>query len=144
LQLQPNSQRTQSIDVKERIRGCKRELADAEFPIPNNQNLQREVDRLTAENLALHQQLDALHAQEKAVAAQVVAAPASVAVAGYAPVPAPVRATAPSRSRVHVVRERETISSIAAEYRLRASAVLAVNPGVDPRRLRVGQSLNLP
>jgi tetratricopeptide (TPR) repeat protein len=144
LQLQPNSQRTQSIDVKERIRGCKRELADAEFPIPNNQNLQREVDRLTAENLALHQQLDALHVQEKVVAAQVVAAPAPVAVAGYAPVPAPVRATAPSHSRVHVVRERETISSIAAEYRLRASAVLAVNPGVDPRRLRVGQSLNLP
>ena len=34
LQLQPNSPRAQSIDVRERIRGCKRELANTEFPLP--------------------------------------------------------------------------------------------------------------
>jgi LysM repeat protein len=43
-----------------------------------------------------------------------------------------------------VVKERETISSIAAQYGIKSSAILAANPHVDPRRLRIGQSLNLP
>jgi LysM repeat protein len=52
--------------------------------------------------------------------------------------------SAPSHPRVHIVKQRETVSSIAVQYGLRASAVLAANPRVDPRRLRVGQSLALP
>jgi hypothetical protein len=44
--------------VRERIRGCKLELAGTEFPLPNSQNLQREVFTLTAENRLLKQQLD--------------------------------------------------------------------------------------
>ena len=51
LQLQPESER--AALVKERIRGCKHELANSEFPLPNSRNLQREVDRLNAENLLL-------------------------------------------------------------------------------------------
>jgi LysM repeat protein len=144
LQLQPNSPRSQSIDVRERIRGCKRELAGTEFPLPNNQNLQREVDKLTAENLALHQQLEAFHAQQQVVASN-VAQPA-VVVSSYSPVTAPVRAPvpAPPRPRVHIVKERDTISSIAAQYGVKTSAVMAANPRIDPRRLQVGQTLKLP
>jgi tetratricopeptide (TPR) repeat protein len=140
LQLRPNSRRAQSIDVEERIRGCKRELAGTEFPLPNNQNLQREVDKLTAENLALQQQLDALRGQLQAAASS--AAQSRVAVSTFAR-GAPV-APAPPRLHVHVVKERETISSIAAQYGVKTSTVLALNPHVDPRRLQVGQSLNLP
>jgi membrane-bound lytic murein transglycosylase D len=44
--------------VRERIRGCKLELAGTEFPLPNSQNLQREVYALTEENRLLKQQLD--------------------------------------------------------------------------------------
>lgn len=147
LQLQPNSQRAQSINVKERIRGCKRELADAEFPLPNDQNLQRVVDRLTAENLALRQQLDAVRAQQQQQGANVVVAQARISTASYSPPPQPARLANPAssaRSRVHIVKERETISSIAAQYGVKISAVLDANPRVDPRRLRVGQALNLP
>ena len=62
---------------------------------------------------------------------------------------APVVVSAPaaavvSHHRVHVVRARETISSIAAQYGVQPSAILAANPRVEPRRLRVGQSLTLP
>jgi tetratricopeptide (TPR) repeat protein len=142
LQLQPNSQRAQSINVKERIRGCKRELADTEFPLPNDQNLQKVVDRLTAENMALRQQLDAVRAQQQQGAA-VVAAQTRVSTVSYSQ-QQPARSANPSRSRVHIVKERETISSIAAQYGVRISAVLEANPRVDPRRLRVGQALNLP
>jgi tetratricopeptide (TPR) repeat protein len=144
LQLQPHSQRTQSIDVKERIRGCKRELAGTEFPLPNDQNLQREVDRLTAENLALRQQLDAIRAQQKAGASDLNATQLRAPIASYQAPVAPQMAANHGRSRVHVIREHETISSIAAEYGVRTSAVLAANPRVDPRRLRVGQTLNVP
>lgn len=144
LQLQPNSPRAQSINVRERIRGCKRELAGTEFPIPNNQNLQREVDKLTAENLALRQQLEALRPLQQAAASN--AAKAAVIASGSPRGPAPPSSSgpAPARSRVHIVKERETISSIAAQYGVKTSAVLAANPRVDPRRLQVGQALNLP
>jgi LysM repeat protein len=153
LQLQPNSDRAHAVDVRERIRGCKQLLANTEFPLPNSQNLQREVDRLTAENLLLHQQLDALKTQAVvAVHAPVpaprvesppVATPLAVTTSVAAPVPAPVAAVA-VRHRVHVVKPHETIRSIAAQYGVQASAILAANPHVEPRRLRVGQSLNLP
>ena len=148
VQLQPNSPRTQSIDVQERIRGCKRELAGAEFPLPNNQNLQREVDKLTAENLALHQQLDAFRGQPIPASAPAVQASAGKTV--DAPVVAPkpmivaIRSPAPTRSHSYTVKQRDTISSIAAQHGVRSSAVLAVNPRLDPRKLRVGQVLSLP
>ena len=44
--------------VRERIRGCKLELAGTEFPLPNSQNLQRELYALTEENRLLKRQLD--------------------------------------------------------------------------------------
>jgi tetratricopeptide (TPR) repeat protein len=140
LQWMPNSDRAQS--VRQRIRLCKQELANTEFPLPGSQHLQREADRLTAENAALRQQLAALQHQAAATAnlAQAGAQPArSTAHASSA-----VQLPASSHPRVHIVKERETISSIAAQYGLKTSAILAANPRVDPRRLRIGQSLNLP
>ena len=130
----PDSKR--AILVKERIKGCKEELANTEFPLPNSADLQRQVDRLTAENQQLKKQLDDAKnhpVPELAPVQNVVDA----TMHGPAPIPE-------ARGRVHVVRAHETISSIAAEYRLKTSALLAANPHINPRRLRVGQSLNLP
>jgi LysM repeat protein len=140
LQLMPNSDRAQS--VRERIRLCKQELANTEFPLPNSQNLQRELDRLTAENVSLRQQLAAL--QHQAAARANLAQPGAEAARLAAKAPSAAEFPAPSHPRVHIVKERETISSIAAQYGLKASAILAANPRVDPRCLRIGQSLNLP
>ncbi|HEY3863101.1 MAG TPA: tetratricopeptide repeat protein [Verrucomicrobiae bacterium] len=119
--------------VKDRIRGCKQELANSEFAPPAARNLQREVDRLTAENLALKDQLAAWQH-----------APAANHSEARKPAPLSDAPAASSHPRLHVVKQRETISSIAVEYGVKASAVLAANPRVDPRRLRVGQSLALP
>jgi tetratricopeptide (TPR) repeat protein len=140
LQLTPNSERGQL--VQQRIRLCKQELANTEFPPANGQHLQREVDRLTTENLSLRQQLTELRHQ--------AAARADAPQAGVEPAPLATNATSgaeasvPSHRRVHIVKERETISSIAAQYGVKSSAILAANPHVDPRRLRIGQSLSLP
>ncbi len=139
LQLLPDSDQRQRI--LDRIRGCKQELANTEFPLPDSKNLQREVDRLTAENLALKEQVAALqHQAANAEAARLHPAPARMAAAD----PSAAASAAPSHPRVHIVRERETISSIAAQYGLKASAILAANPRVEPRKLHIGQSLNLP
>lgn len=158
LLLQPDSERAQLVN--ERIRGCRQQLANTEFPLPNSQNLQREVDRLTSENLLLKQQLDALRKQEAAneQAAQssgVLLARAAAATerlpqappsqsfasaSGAVPAPAPAFLS----HRVHIIRERETITSIAAHYGVKPAALMAANPKVEPRHLRIGQSLNLP
>jgi LysM repeat protein len=144
LQLDPQSDRVQK--VQERIRGCKQELANTVFPPPEARNLQADVDRLTAENLALKQQIELLRRQRAATPAlsEAGAQPPRPASNTSVRTVTAAPAAASSRPRVHIVRERETISSIAAKYGLKVGAVLAANPGVEPRRLRVGQSLNLP
>ena len=140
LQLMPSSERARS--VQERVHLCKQELANAEFPLPNSQNLQRAVDRLTAENTALKQQLAVL--QHAATVRAELPQPVAEPIRTSANSTSAVEIAAPSHPRVHVVKERETISSIATQYGIKTSAILAANPHVDPRRLRVGQSLNLP
>ncbi|MEX2584588.1 MAG: LysM peptidoglycan-binding domain-containing protein [Gemmatimonadota bacterium] len=46
--------------------------------------------------------------------------------------------------RYHLVGRGDTWIGIAREYGLEASMLAAVNPGVDPGRIRVGQRLRLP
>ncbi len=148
LALRPDSERL--ADVKDRIRGCKRALAETELQ-PNSPSLQQKIQRLSEDNALLKQQVETFRAQSPGVPA---AAPAPVRVeaphvaqpvAAPAPPPQPVAAApAPPKPRVHIIKERETLSSIAAQYSIKVSALESANPKVDPKRLRVGQSLNLP
>ncbi len=142
LELMPNS--PHAAMIQQRIHGCKQDLAKSEFLPPNTQNLQRKVDELLVENQSL---------REKLAAAQRQPGMAQAAVEPSRPAVEPVRLTQAvqnaqalpaARPKTHVVRERETISSIAAQYGIKASAILAANPRIDPRRLHVGQSLQLP
>ena len=50
----------------------------------------------------------------------------------------------PSKFKQHVVRSGETIWEIAREYNLSSQAILAANPGVAPKRLRIDQVLTIP
>jgi D-alanyl-D-alanine carboxypeptidase/D-alanyl-D-alanine-endopeptidase (penicillin-binding protein 4) len=45
---------------------------------------------------------------------------------------------------VHVVRPGETLSGIAQRYGTTVEALLAANPGIEPRRIRPGQEIRLP
>jgi tetratricopeptide (TPR) repeat protein len=140
LLLEPQSDRASL--VQQRIRLCKQELANTEFPLPNSQNFQRELDRLTMENVSLRQQLAALRRPAPAKAES----PPPSAQPGILSTSAPSATSLPvaSHPHLHVVKQRETMSSIAAQYGLKCRNLLAANPRVDPRRLRIGQSLNLP
>jgi len=49
-----------------------------------------------------------------------------------------------SAIRVHVIRSGDTPSSIARRYGVSLDAVMKANPGLDPRKLQVGQKVNVP
>ena len=56
----------------------------------------------------------------------------------------PSATSAGPSGRKHTVKDRETFASIARTYRLPVQSLLAANPGVEPRRLRAGQTVNIP
>lgn len=142
LELKPDSER--AAQVHERIRACRRELANGEFPLPTSQNLQKEVDRLNAENLMLKQQLETLKGQ--LALAQLAQTNLMAAVANArAGVPAVQAETAPARiPRSYQIQSGDTISGIALRFKLKTSAILAANPKIRPEKLRPGQNINLP
>jgi LysM repeat protein len=119
-------------------------LANSEFPLPNSRNLQKDVDRLSAENQLLKKELLTLTNQLEAQAALARSRPEPVAA--VAPPEATRLSAGPTAARPHVyvVKAHETFSSIAAQYGMRTSALLSANPQISPKHLRVGQSLNLP
>jgi LysM repeat protein len=50
----------------------------------------------------------------------------------------------PSRPAAHVVQRGDTWLGIAGRYRVSPSALAEANPGVDPERIRIDQTLRLP
>jgi LysM repeat protein len=53
-------------------------------------------------------------------------------------------ATHTNRSRIHVVTSGETLAAIARKHGLSLTALEEVNPGINPKKLHVGQSVVLP
>lgn len=70
--------------------------------------------------------------------------PAPVAVE---PAPATLRPPAPPSTRMHVVRKGDTLWSIAKRYLgdgKQWPRLVKANPGLDPQKLHVGQTLKVP
>jgi LysM repeat protein len=168
LELNPNSNLAEV--VKAHIATCKFELAkDTSFSVVS-QEMQKELDRFKAEVARLKQQNDALKAQLEQRATNVVFQPQpvtpavaagptrvvasnTVSVASVAEPRKPAvveRRQTPSipsptvAAKSHVVRSGETPAAIARRYGITVNALLAANPGLDPRRMKVGQTLKLP
>ena len=51
---------------------------------------------------------------------------------------------ATSTSRTHTVAPGETPVAIAKRYGIRVEALMAANPRLEPRRMRVGQAVSIP
>jgi len=147
--------------VRQRIMTCKQELAKAVLPLPVAPGLQREFEQLAEENRRLREELARWQAQAASLSrpASNVTAPVVVmqrpqTLPGMAtqqqvtatqpaptPSPAPAAAAAP---RTHTVQAGETPYSIARKYGVKLDALMAANPGINPKRLAVGQKLNVP
>jgi tetratricopeptide (TPR) repeat protein len=157
--------------VKTRILACKQELARTVSLGPVNQAVQRELEQLTAQkksleatNKLLTEEIEKLRAWYAAttrvtaptspsgptvVVARAYGAPNSGTTARLTPTPGLPEAgrtavSSPGPYRTHTVQRGDTATAIARRYGVKLSALLAANPSLDPRRLRVGQMLNIP
>ncbi|MEO6035777.1 MAG: LysM domain-containing protein, partial [Verrucomicrobiota bacterium] len=140
--------------ARDRIRACKMDLAKSEILAPVNQGMQRDLDRLNAENISLKRQIEALQLQLAARPNGPNNPPPNPIAAD--PVPAPLPrprltnseahsfAAGANRPRTHIVKPGETITAISARYNVKLTTFMAANPKADPRRLKVGQSLTIP
>jgi LysM repeat protein len=146
LELRPNAGNAETI--RQHVFRLKQELAKGVLPIPSTPELQdkleqvtRERDQLLAENARLRSALtQAVATTNRAGAFTAVPRPGS---AGNPATPARFRPT-PTGGLTHRVKAGDTLASIAREHHVSLDALTAANPGLNPRRLQVGQSLMVP
>lgn len=161
LQLRPKADNAETI--QSHILRLKQELAKAALPIPPSTEIQRQLEHLTAENRRLQGELDQLQKalmqaqaansgratlgggaiRDRAVAPQTTNSNTFIGSQNTGGRNPASRADAVEQ-RSHRVQAGETPASIARHYNLSVDALLAANPGLNPRRIQVGQILKLP
>jgi tetratricopeptide (TPR) repeat protein len=168
LKLRPNADN--AALVRGRIDSLKQDLARAVMPLPVTSSLQREFELLAEENKRLKEDVARWQAyaagQPRATtnldgpilrlrrpdppggtsasipgpgASGVGATPGRGGAGPAAPPPA-----ARTRTRTHTVKAGENPSAIAKQYGVKLDALMAANPKLDPKRLKPGQTLNIP
>ncbi len=95
---------------------------------------------------ALRKVVEALNSgQARPSASRPAAASGSASSAsGSATATSPAEEAATSGTRTHVIESGQTFASIAQQYGVPLQKVLEANPDVDPRRLRIGQKIQVP
>jgi LysM repeat protein len=152
LKLRPNADNGEV--VKQHVINCKQDLAKDVLPLPVAPGMQRELEQLAEENKKLRAENEQLKTYIAGLRQQSftnpVSSPPARSTSTSSPqvtsdrlVPVTNRSTT-NASRTHTVREGDTLASIARKYGVKLDALLAANPGLEPKRLRVGKSLNIP
>jgi LysM repeat protein len=153
--------------IRQRIESCKQQLAAEVMPLPSTPAAQNQINQLIEQNQQLQDEVNkwrAYYASQSAAKNQpslatvrAAVTPSSTAPVSPEPAPAvatPVKgsdeirpahvATAKTAARTHMVAAGETAVRIAHRYGISLDALLAANPGLEPKRMRVGQLLNIP
>lgn len=151
LKLRPRADNAEII--RQRILNCKQELAKSVFlgAISQKQQhdyntLEQENTRLKEDNARLKSELAALLAPVKSPAAPAprdTTLPAAV-VAEEPRRPTNNAAPALAARRTHTVIAGETPMLIARHYGVKLEALMAANPRLDARRMRVGEAIAIP
>ncbi|HKI68345.1 MAG TPA: LysM peptidoglycan-binding domain-containing protein [Verrucomicrobiae bacterium] len=157
LKLRPNAGNADVI--KQHILACKQELARTVSLGLVTQNLQHEFEQLAAENQRLRDEVQKWRAYYARQAAMTNPAASPVSANRVTPTPtvvssAPGQPTpgvanrpgnlTPTSTRTHKVQAGETMAAIARQCGIPLDALRRANAGVNPRRLQVGQLLNIP
>jgi LysM repeat protein len=155
LKLRPDAENAGT--VRQRILGAKQELAKTVLPMPSSPGLQRDLEQLAEQNRQLHEELERCRARYAAAAtnANPVSAAggrARTAPSPGTPTPTPRNDSLPpatnagraNAARTHKVKAGESPASIARKYGVRLDALMSANPGLNPRRLQIGQTLIIP
>lgn len=150
--------------VKQRIYSCKQQLAADVLPLPSTPAAQRQLEDLAEKNRQLQSEVEKWRAyfaaQQNAPKTNLFVPsqnPAGIptpddtstpgsgnSAASRTPTTATTTTTRTSKPRTHVVAAGDTLASIARKYKTTTTALQAANPGVSPKKLKVGQTLNLP
>ncbi|MEJ0088522.1 MAG: LysM peptidoglycan-binding domain-containing protein [Limisphaerales bacterium] len=137
--------------ITQRIDACKSQLAANVQSLPSSSAAQQQLQQLADTNRLLRLQLDNYERQFAAMKTNPPATP----VALFSPPTAPASETTPPRvattakspatkPRTYIIAARDTPAAIARKYNISVSALLAANPGLNPKKLRVGQVIHLP
>lgn len=167
--LKLNGDSAHAQTIQQRIMLCKQELARTVTLAPVTQSVQRDIEKLAAENLQLKKQVEQLQdtlarrATNAALAAPrladstsrppapppvpprndppptVLNPPASPRATGVTPLDAPA-----PRTKTYSVQSGDTPTKIAKKFGVKLDALLAANPHLDPKRMKIGQSLTIP
>jgi LysM repeat protein len=138
--------------VNQHIATCKQQLATDVLQLPSSPAAQQQLQQLADKNRQLQDEVDkwrAYYAGQMAVVktnlppvSGTVASAAPAAVSSQAAV---VTAAPPvGKPRTHIVAAGETPAAIARKAGVNLNALLAANPGLNPKKMRAGQSINLP
>ena len=155
LQLRPSASNAEIIH--QHIFRLKQELAKGVLPLPPSTEAQRQLEQLVEENRRLRDELERLRSvpsQDVRTNRAVAQSPANTSnptantsSAGRTVANSTVAAQS-GRSggsgRTHRVQAGETPTAIARRYNVKLASLLTANPGLNPRRLQVGQSLAIP
>jgi LysM repeat protein len=158
LKLRPASENSEVI--RQHITNCKQDLAKTILPLPVAPGMQHEFEQLAEENKRLRDDLEKWRIYgarmqsasnpapianpiPRTVAAATPASPQANSTASPAP-EVPPQAGPASSARSYVVRSGDSPYSIARKNGVKLETLLAANPGLDPRKLRPGQTLSLP
>lgn len=165
LKLRPQAENAEL--VRQRINACKQDLAKAVLPLPVTPALQREFEQLDAENKRLKEELARWQAHAANLARSATNSTTPVLVmarptpSGGSPSASPdggagvgtpatgagsaqVAPATPARPRTHTIQPGDSPYSIAKRYGVRLDALMAANPKLEPKRLKVGQTVNIP
>ena len=166
LALRPKADNAETI--RQHILGLKQDLAKSVLPLPSTPGVQRQVEDLMDKNRQLQDQLVAWQTYYASrglvpptnlpnvnLGSARIPAPASGAgmlSIGVTPPTGPTTPRSPQSNaprqtvvgRTHKVLAGETPSAIAKKYSVKLEALLAANPGLNPKRMQVGQTLNVP
>ncbi len=160
LKLLPNSVKREMITT--RIQACKQQLAQGVSLGPVTEKQQREFEQLVDENKRLREAVEqwrayALRLQTLTnptgtgspatrAAQSLPAVPSTSAGASTTNPGAAGRSslTPAAAARTHIVKTGETPTMIARKYGLKVETLMAANPRLDPRRLKIGQTLTIP
>ena len=157
LKLRPDSERAQL--VKDRITQNKMELSKTTVFGPLTQNLTREFEKLAEENKQLRAELEKLRPSQSGQAEQISSPARQTGQPGASTARQPTasfadaepsgtaisrQGSAASGVRLHAVKAGDTATSIARKYGVKLETLMAANPTLDPKRMKVGQSVRIP
>jgi tetratricopeptide (TPR) repeat protein len=153
LKLRPHADNAEWI--QQRIANCKQDLAKTVL-LPMTPGVQHQLEQLTEEKKRLQEELDRYKAAYNASRPSTTdsSAPASARPGQtVAMVQGPSSAGLVDRltgtgtgagSRTHTVQSGDVPYSIARKYGVKLEALMAANPGLEARRLRIGQTVTIP